>query len=56
MVVTLTNSLETTPLENKAITVIERVKLKAEIKKVAGEILTILGKISLNKKHKKLNK
>ena len=50
MVVTLTNSLMTTSLENKAIVVLQRIEMKKQIIESAGTVLTIMAKLGLNRK------
>ena len=49
MVVTLTNSLMTTSLENKAIVVLQRIEMKKQIIESAGTVLTIMAKLGLNR-------
>lgn len=47
MVVTLTNSLMTTSLEGKAITVLERLQVRDDLIKLAATVITLTAKISI---------
>lgn len=46
MVVTLTNSLTTTSLEGKAITVLERLQVKEDMINLAATVITLMVKIA----------
>ena len=51
MVVTLANSLNTTSLEGKAITVLERLEVREEMIHLAASVITLFAKVGFGWKY-----